>query len=349
MTTLVITNPSAARARGRLAALQAALPACASVTHHITERPDELLRLVGHDAWSPEDLLVINGGDGSVQHALTVLLRHCPVGRLPRVACLPGGTTNMTAFDINEQRRFGRCIAHLSQERLHPGSLADTPRPVVRVVTPGAAQPARCGLFFGIGTIVQGIEYFQVRRQVQRQERPQTPGEARPQAAEANGAPDRDPGRGLELGAGVALTRTLWGIARHEPPFAEVLHAALEAPGLLPAATGNDPATLATRLLLVTTLDRLFLGIRPYWGSGSGALRATLVERRGQPFIPRVPRLLRGRPDGRMTPEDGFHSARIDRLWVTFEGSYTLDGELFGNAGGRIAVTASHPVRFVPL
>lgn len=337
MRVLVTSNPGAARARRGMVALREALPEDGHVTHRVTGSPEELAALVGHDRWRSDDLLVINGGDGSVQHALTALLAHCPVERQPHFACLPGGTTNMTAFDLNGHRRFDQCVETLRRAASATGNVPPAPRSAVRVHPRGAGGP-RCGLFFGVGTIVQGIEYFQARI--------------------------RHRGGGHELGAGAAMVRALWGIARGQPPFAEPLRVRVDAPALLPAAEDGTVPTVSARLLLATTLDRLFLGIRPYWGRGPGALKTTLVESNARRFVTRIPRLLRGRPDGTMSPRLGYHSARLDALALAFCGAqsagtdvrganahtvYTLDGELFRHGNDTIDVHATEPVNFLPL
>jgi len=344
MKVLIISNATA-RARHRVPAIRKVLPESGALVHSVTRQAGELAALVGHDRWQPEDLLVVNGGDGSVQHVLTHLLNHCPPTRLPRLACLPGGTTNMTAFDINAHRSFRRCLGTLGRvAAADPHRCPTAPRPVVRVLPQtdevGArgedvarGEEARYGLFFGTGTIVQGIEYFHQRV--------------------------RPSGGRHELGAGVAMARALWGILRGQPPFAEPLRMSVLAAGLLApgadAACSNGDAPgwepLAVRLLLVTALDRLFLGMRPYWSDGAadGALRATLVESRAPRLMRSMPRLLRGRPGPAMTPATGYHSGRTDEVRLRFRGSYTLDGELFATGGDTIAVQASVPVRFVPL
>lgn len=309
MTVLVLSNATAARARRHLESLRRALPE-PGTRHVVSESPVETLALLGHDRWQPDDLLIINGGDGTVQHALSALMTRCAAERLPRIACLPGGTTNMTAFDLNRHRRFDACLASLGAAAR--GALPSALRPVVRV---NGSRADRCGMFFGAGTIVDGIEYFHARV--------------------------RGRAGGHELGAGVALARTLWGLARRQPPFHRPL--ALELRG------SGGAEHLSIRLLLATTLDRLFLGIRPYWGDGAGSLKCTVVESRAPGFLVRVPRLLRGRPDHRMHAAHGYRSGRCERLKVAFRGSYTLDGELFESDGDTMSVSASPPLRFVPL
>ncbi len=322
---LVLSNAAAARSRRAIPAVRCAVPPSARVEHRLTESRAQVAALVGHDRWQPDDLLVINGGDGSVQLALTALLAQCPPDRRPRVACLPAGTTNMTAFDVNAHRRFKVCLETLAQSLRGGGEVTPAPRPLVAVRRHGTpASDAHCGLFFGAGTIVQGIEYYHTRL------RSRT-------------------GSG-ELGPGMALARTLWGIARHQPPFDEALSVAVATP----RADGDHPqtstgCTVAVRLVLATTLDRLFLGMRPFWGEGGGALRATLVERRAPAFAAHLPRLLSGHPNPRMIPRRGWHSRRLDGLTLRFDGAYTLDGELFANAGDTIDVSATEPVRFLPL
>lgn len=327
---MVLSNAAAARARRQVPALRDALPESGTaaaagrplqVTHHVTERAEQASALLRSTAWQPDDLLVVNGGDGSVQQVLTTLITACPAERRPRVACLPGGTTNMTAYDLNRHRRFADCVQTLRAALPAADGAPVAPRPVVRVAA-GPRDEARCGLFFGIGTIVRGIEYFHARI--------------------------RDNGGAHELGAGVALARVLWGIARREPPFAEPLTVDVET---TPAADGafRLPAPVPVRLLLATTLERLFLGIRPYWGSGDRPLRCTLVETHASGFLGRMPRLLRGRPDLQMTPANGYHSARLGELALRFDGSFTLDGELFAGAGDTMRVSATEPVRFLRL
>lgn len=315
MRILVLSNAATPRARRAVPGLRDALPESTNVRHLVSDDAAAADALLAAERWQGDDLLVINGGDGSVQHALTVLLGQRAAAALPRIACLPGGSTNMTAYDLNRHRRMRDCLATLRRLAAAPAAAAPEPRPVVRVSTSGTAH---CGLFFGAGTIVQGVEYFQERL--------------------------RGAGGRHELAAGAALARTVWGIARGEPPFSAPLAATLCGPPLWP-----EESTLSLRLAFATTLDRLFLGMRPYWGDAAGPLKVTAVERRAPGFVRRLPRLLRGRPDATMTRANGYHSGRAAALHLTFRGSYTLDGELFPAAGDRMRVCATEPVRFEPL
>jgi len=348
MNIVVISNPRTARARKRYADLRQALPASADIRHHLTGDIQEAATVLAKIRWQTEDVLVINGGDGTAQNLLTLLLsRHAP-SDTPRIALLPGGSTNMSAFDVNTERAYGRCLNRLrsavnSASQHNPEfQVPVEQRPLVRVALPDKDQ---YGFFFGIGTIVQGIEYFHKRIH---------------------------PGGGRhELGAGLAMLRTLWGIARHQPPFAEPLILELDPRMLADAAPGAAPVSadrrsppdspagqvpppetwvkLPIRLCLITALDRLFLGIRPYWSHADQPLRATLVEADAERFIRCMPKLLTGNPSSTMTPEHGYHSAGLRSLRLRFNGPLTVDGELFSNQSDTIVVDATDPLRFLKL
>jgi len=348
MTVVVISNPRTARARKRHAGLRQALPPSADVHHHLTGDIQEAAAVLAKHDWRSEDVLVINGGDGTAQNLLTLLLRRHAPSDAPRIALLPGGSTNMSAFDINTERAYGRCVDRL-RSVLAPASgdnsqrqPAIQERPLVRVSLPGNDQ---YGFFFGIGTIVQGIEFFHRRIH---------------------------PGGGRhELGAGLAMLRTLWGIARHQPPFAEPLTLNLRARILVDAAASAAPSRaepgeesvssavqrpepdtwvrLPIRLCLITSLNRLFLGIRPYWSRADQPLSATLIEADAERFIRSMPKLLTGKPNATMTPRHGYHSVGLRSLPMQFDGPLTLDGELFTNEGDTITVDATHPLRFLNL
>ncbi len=348
MTVVVISNPRTARARKRHADLQQALPPSAEVHHHLTNDIQEAAAVLAKHDWQSEDVLVINGGDGTAQNLLTLLLRRQAPSDAPRIALLPGGSTNMSAFDINTERAYGRCVERLRSVLTSAcgdnsqSQSALQQRPLVRVSLPDNDQ---YGFFFGIGTIVQGIEFFHRRIH---------------------------PGGGRhELGAGLAMLRTLWGIARHEPPFAEPLTLNLRSRTLADAAAttepdraahGESPASpaaqrpgpdpwvpLPIRLCLITSLNRLFLGMRPYWSRADQPLSATLIEADAERFIRSMPKLLTGKPNANMTPQHGYHSVGLQSLRMQFNGPLTLDGELFTNEGDTINVDATHPLRFLNL
>jgi hypothetical protein len=131
----------------------------------------------------------------------------------------------------------------------------------------------------------------------------------------------RSRGMRSELSSGVAMIRTLWGMVHGHDGFAEALRI-----GITPAgATRSDGEFM---LLVISALERLFLGIHPFWGGGDGRLYFTAIERHAAHFARALPSLLRGRAAAFMSRDHGYHSARLDSVQLDFRSAFTLDGEL---------------------
>ena len=152
------------------------------------------------------------------------------------------------------------------------------------------------GLCLGMGAVIRGIEY----------------------------AHERIFSLGLrdELAAGVALLRAGWGIARREPVFADGV----------PLELDIDGESLHSRasIFLITTLNELLIGIRPFWGEGNAPLRVTLVREHAHRFLRSFPDLLRGRPEPHLTEAGGYFSRRGDAQSTSRAKDRTLiDGEIY--------------------
>src|SRR5690606_5240830 len=102
-----------------------------------------------------------------------------------------------------------------------------------------------------------------------------------------------------QLGAAVALSVFLAKIATGEggklfPPLGARI-------------TLDDGPARDERLigLLVSTMERQFLGILPYWGTGPGALRFTSLGASPKHVVRCAIPVMRGRPNRFATPENG--------------------------------------------
>jgi len=290
-------------------AILAAVPGARYLaTHGSEEVVPALERLLADDC----HLLVLNGGDGTVQKVVTELLPRTTPANRPTLAILPGGTTNMTARSINGGAlSFRQALRALAQRA--GSSTAIIERPAVEAEQPSGTRLA--GFFWGMGAILRGIEYCQ---------------------STVYGT-----GIGGEQASGVALARTVIGIARRQPPFSG---------GVTVTLAGTEPSgRFAASILLATTLEQLFLGIRPFWGDAPGALRGLLIEEPAQRLVRNLPALLRGRPNRHMTAATGYHPLASDRLQVSSAGRFTLDGELFDFEPGPLTLRPTAPLRFLRL
>ena len=107
------------------------------------------------------ELLVVNGGDGTLQHVLTEILGGDGFeGRVPLLAVLRGGRTNMTALDLGTGRDPVRAMARLI-EAARKGDVQRRvlERRVLRVQY-GPMREVRYGMFFGAGVIHRGIDFL---------------------------------------------------------------------------------------------------------------------------------------------------------------------------------------------
>jgi hypothetical protein len=316
----MINNPQSGQnaRRGLLDRVRGLLTAHPRVAHFEANTPDGMGEAVDELLRSETELIVVNGGDGTVQAVLTALLRSPLPASLPLLAVLPGGTTNTTARNVGYGRRPLRALQRLLDEAAR-GALAGTVerRAVLRVDADADAAP-QYAMLFGAGAVYHGIAF--ARREIE--------------------------SRGLrgQLGAGVALATFLSHVlagngGRLFPP----LHAAIRIDA--EAVVAPEPYFG----ILTSTMNRQVLGISPYWGVGPGRLRFSSLS-----YAPRrLPRaivpLLLGRPSVHLRPELGYRSVNADEVCLTFDSGYTLDGELFepSNSTARLTLSARQHAYFL--
>ena len=253
--------------------------------------------------------MVINGGDGTAQRIFTAFL-NLKMETLPRFALLPGGTTNMTANCYNHSRSYRSALRVLRASIVSKNTEQFSARYLVEVRT---ADAVLYGAFFGAGLIVQGIQFchdFVYKT-----------------------------GMRSELGAGVALVRAAWGIARKQPPFSN------------PSAVQIDEyPELPMLILMVSSLDRLFLGMRPFWGTEYGALKLTGIMQGAVQFLRRLPRIMKGSKSAEtLSRAEGYESRNTDRVTLEFDGPFTIDGELFETQGLPLLLSSSRVIGVLSL
>ncbi len=319
LTVGLISNPHSGRNRKQLDAICRIVADYPNVHHRPTQGAGEIPAVLAEFGSRPIDVLAINGGDGTIARILTELLVQRPFATLPRLALLPGGTTNMNAGDVGLRGNLVKAVRRLCEWSTGAQTSFETlQRPVLRV-TGGDGQAAVCGMFFGAGAIMQGIEYCRSNVHTK--------------------------GVGNEIGPGLAMLRTIWGIARRDRRFLQPVAMAVQ--------RNDDPANPMREILimLVSSLDRLFLGLRPYWGKETAPLHATLVLDPAGRFLRNLPALLRGRPNRHVTEANGYYSHNAERIRLTMDGMWTLDGELYQATpgDGPVTITSGGDVTFVRL
>jgi diacylglycerol kinase (ATP) len=266
------------------------------------------------------DLLVVSGGDGTLQVVLTELIRERPFAVPPRLAVLASGTTNMSAGDLGLRGRPHRALARLllalgDAPRWGRGEAEVLRRPLLQV-RPAPGRPLQYGLFLGAAGILQGMRFY--REQL------------------------HDKGIRGELGPALTTARAFYHLLRE--------HSGVLRPEAVRVALDGEQAQGYDCLVLfVTTLERFFMGLRPFWGEGPGALRFTLIRHRPRHLLRAARYLLRGRSHPRLSPEDGYTSRNAKRVELFLEHGFSLDGEVFESepAQGPVQVAVGPTLEFV--
>ncbi len=243
------------------------------------------------------NLIVINGGDGTVQAVLTVLFHQKPFEILPLLAVLPSaGTTSMIAGDVGLKGHRQKALERLfNWSRMPDHKVAIIQRPVLRVQIPNEAQP-KYGMFFGAAGIYQATLYrFQHRH-----------------ANDMRG----------ELVAGAILAQFLIALV--------FKHYKLVSPVTITTRLNRNPAEQRRYYaLLITTLERLFMGLRLFWGSESKPLHYFALGSRPRHFLRAVWSIFRKRITPLLNTTNGYTSHNVDEVHLELDSGFNLDGQLY--------------------
>jgi hypothetical protein len=99
-------------------------------------------------------------------------------------------------------------------------------------------------------------------------------------------------------------------------------------------------------LAIVTTLERLFLGLFPFWGYESAPLHFTALRSNPPYLLRNLPFLLRGRRTATSLPENGYYSHNAGKIELNLRGDFTLDGEIF-QADTPLTIEPAGPASFL--
>ena len=291
----VLINPLSGGNLNGLGAIRSLIDEYPRVVHCDVQTPEDVLEALVDFSRRDVDLVAVNGGDGTVQAVLTNLFHHQPFSSLPMLAVLQSGTTSMTARDVGFSGSRVKSLKKLFKwAAAGDGTPRVIQRPVLQVQAPG--HPTRYGMFFGTAAIYQGIQYF--HRKVN--------------------------SKGLkgEIGPGLTILRFLWAAIRQQSDFIPVVPMSI-------TLDNHPPRQLDAFVLLVSTLERLFLGLHPYWGDETGPLHYTALRARPRYFLRALPSVLRGRKGAYGTPENGFYSYNAHAIKLNLGSGFTLDGQLY--------------------
>ena len=95
-------------------------------------------------------------------------------------------------------------------------------------------------------------------------------------------------------------------------------------------------------------MQRLFLGIKPFWGTGPGGVRVTCIASSARDVIKAAIPILRGRPAEWVGPETGYTSENVEEARLTLDCGFTIDGEIYEPTPNEVVtLTTDRRVTFV--
>jgi diacylglycerol kinase family enzyme len=302
----VITNLKAGRGARDSERVLAMLEAYPDITSVVTDRSTNVRDVVADLAAKEIDLLVVNGGDGTLQRTLTEVLEDRAFERTPVIAPLRSGRTNSSARDLGIHKS-----PVLAMDRIIDLSRRDdlganlVRRDVLRITldADGAARDVHCGMFCGFGVIDRAIRRTHERFP-----------EGRAQGAFG----------GAMMAAGLLSSLAL---GRRDP---------LLEPDAMSLRFDDEEATSGDyQLVISSTLEHAFLKLKPFWGQGPGAVRITAIEAGAPKMARSISRIVRALPPSAEGEVSGYTSRNVDQVEIAAGCGLTIDGELFPPREGR--------------
>ncbi len=296
----LVSNLRSQRNRRGIAALEQELARHGGVLHRKLQGIEGLPEVLAEFSAAGVEVIAINGGDGTVQAVVSALINANPFAAPPPpLAVLSGGMTNMIAEDVGSRGQPSasarKLIAKLSREDWRE----DVVERAMVGMQLGAGGTPVYGTFFGTSSIYRAIIYARTH--------------VHPMKVESN------------LAAGLTLGRLLLGRVLPRDSTEQILKG--EA---ISVRFDDGTEDSGSHLLsLVTGMERLVLGSRPFWGGGPGALHYTRIAHPAPRLLRNGYRLLYGSDQRKVAPAETYFSRKADSLSVSLTEPFTLDGELF--------------------
>ncbi len=314
----VLSNPYSTGNLTRFDGLRDILESSSHAMHYELSSIDDIPEALRLFAKSKPAMLIINGGDGTIQATLSSIVNDRPFDKVPPVAVLPSGKTNMIAVDLGAGSRPAKVLKKLLAVA-EKGTLASRlVRHHLIEMDLGNGHPLRYGMFFGGGGIVSGIRYC--RDKIFPMSMPNFVTHALAVA--------------LLMGSVIAGAKK-----KTAPMYTESMKIVMPTGGIIEGRFS---------VVVATTLDRLLLGMRPYGREGAGALKFSAIDMGGRNILNALRGLLTG-SYGRKALK-GINTRRIDEIRITGSDPVTLDGEMYEiPAGHTIILRGNHALDFVSL
>lgn len=289
---IILANPRSFRmaSRNRLQRIDR-MAHSRAIPLYAVHGPEEIRAALGEAAPGPADQLIIIGGDGTLQAAVSELADQAQRGEAPTLCMLGGGRTNFTARDLGSHDRLIGSLEHLLQQ---DSSWRVVERAVLRIS--GSDHGALYGFFVAgalVDALIRDCHHYRARS-----------------TGWLSTGHAGTPWRLAQLAALGMLGRKRFDL-----------------PDIHLQADGLGALNGAARIVLITSLRHASGALNPYAARGDGPVRITAIQRCARGFWRRLPALLRGRFGPAQVPEHGYLSGSTNRLTLAGLQSICLDGQ----------------------
>jgi diacylglycerol kinase (ATP) len=292
----LIVNPRAGKNSGKGMALAEKLSGERHIMVRILERFEQIDSFLSAFAAEGVSDLFISSGDGTIQEILTHVAESKGFPAQPRIILLPHGTTNLSANDVGFRSHAIEAQADF-MKHLAPRDI--TSRHTIRCLNPGDGK-LRHGMFVGTGAVAHATRYCQ-------------------QAFNDHGV------KGQWAVAGTLMTAIRkYLFSRPDPTDETRFDRPYE---IAVTSEGRVMAEGPQLLQMSTTLEKLVLNTRPFWGGKTAPIRTSVF-----PYpVPSVARwmlpVMYGGETRRSPP--GSVSFCSEKLEVRSRDIFVIDGEFF--------------------
>lgn len=315
----LLSNPKSTGNRQLLPRIRSYCANNDDIFHYEVESVDQIGRAMQTIARVKPVVIVVNGGDGTVQTALTELYQGGYFdGDVPPVAVLPNGKTNLIALDLGirgDPVKALERIVSIAKSGVQEYVVA---RELIALSDGEAGSRAVLGMFLGGAGLADSILYCRTKIYP---------------LGLSNGLSHL-------LTAFAVLISVFLGVrGKYMPPAAQPISISLIREGQLAGRFA---------VLIVTTLERLLLGAKP-GESGKGRMKLMAVEQSAAAMWSMLWSTVLGKFGSRQM--EGIHLEQGDVIRIDGESSSViLDGEIFtAKQGGSIVLKSTAPVPFLRL
>lgn len=290
------------------------------IFHYEVEEIGQIAKALEMIARVKPKVLVINGGDGTVQSALTELYHGCHFeGTPPPVAVLPNGKTNLIALDLGAEGDPLEALSRIIEVAKGDLSKYIVVRELIALSDGSEGARPVLGMFLGGAGLAETILYC--RHKIYP--------------------------LGLPNGLSHFLTviAVLFSTIVRVP--ASFLPQRSKPVSISFIRNGELHGTFS--VLIVTTLEKLLLGGHAGNDKQRGLMKFLAVDQKPMAMLKMIAASLRGKLG--QTPMTGVHFQQGDVIRIDSEqSSVVLDGEVFqAHRGSPIVLRSTPPVPFLKL